>query len=304
MKLPDQLQFLENRNAIQHISTHTLKDKVILISGASSGIGKVSSYRLAKDGAKLILVGRNEEKLNQLKKDLEEKYATEVRIFIADYSRLESVNHCATLLNASLDKIDIIIHNAGIHSTKKIISQDGYELSFQINHLAHYLLTLKCQPLLLKSNDASILYINSEGHRFSRFNVDDYNFNHHHYSGLKGYGASKTAQLLSILALRKQADFQSIQLLAMHPGDVKSHIGENNGWLYRLFSHLIIQPLLRDTQLSANAIHALVSDPLFKKSDHLFYHLTIPEKVADHACDMIKAQSVLELSNTLLKTYL
>ena len=155
-----------------------------------------------------------------------------------------------------------------------------------------------------KSETPQILFINSEGHRFSAFDLNDYNFNKRHYTGLRAYGASKTAQLLTVLALKNDEVFKRITIFAMHPGDVKSNIGQNNGWIYRLFSHFFIQPFLRDPKSSAKAIHTLISDPIYKQINGQFYHLTILEKPANHACDLTLAIQVVQLSNKLLEAYL
>lgn len=304
MNYPDELIFLKNRSAKQRVSTVSLEKKVIVLSGATSGIGRVSAFRLAQDRAHLVLIGRNMAKLNALKEELISLYDTQVDTFMADYEDLASVKKAGIAIRNAFTKIDIVIHNAGIHSTQKIITNDGYELNFQINYLASYCLTQLLKPSLEKASPSLVLYINSEGHRFARFRSDDYNFKTHHYTGLRGYGSSKTAQLLSVLALKDEFKDRGITLMAMHPGDVKSNIGTNNGFLYRTFSRFFIQPMLRDPQSSAEAIHTLIADPFYKQVEDHFFHLTIAEIPAAHARDEMEAQKLIELSNQILKPYL
>ncbi len=304
MNYPDELIFLKNRNAKQRISQFSLNGKTIVLTGATSGIGRETAFRLAQDSIHLAIIIRDLQKGMELKSSIEHLTESKVSVFIADFSDLKSVSKVADEIKTKLDHIDVLIHNAGIHSTKKIITKDGFEQCFQINYLASYLLTQKLLPLLNTSKESTILYVNSEGHRFSSFDVTDYNFNKHHYTGLRAYGSSKTAQLLSVLVLNEDKNYKNMRFLCMHPGDVKSDIGKNNGFLYRLFSKLFIQPMLRDPKTSAIAIHCLLSDPFYREQHEQFYHLTIPEIAANHARDYVKAQELIELSNKLINDFI
>lgn len=300
MNYPDELIFLKNRNAIQKHSDFKITGKTVVLTGATSGIGRQTALRLAKDDIDLSIIIRDLEKGMLLKKEIESNTETKVQVLLADFSNLNSIKKLAKDMTSQLKKIDILIHNAGIHSTKRFTTVDGFEQTFQINYLASYLLSQLLLPLLQKSQNAIILYVNSEGHRFSDVDLDDVNFEKHHYTGLKAYGASKTAQLLSILVLQKYEAFKGISLIAMHPGDVKSNIGQNNGLIYRIFSKFFIQPFLRDPNTSAEAIHCLVSDPVYRENLKQFYHLTIEEPTAKHACNFEKAQKLIEITNEFI----
>ena len=116
------------------------------------------------------------------------------------------------------------------------------------------------------------------------------------YTGLKGYGASKTAQLLTVWELADQLQDTGVTINAMHPGDVKTNIGNNNGWLYRLFTRLVTNNMLKDPAISGEAIYYLAADPEMAGISGKFYHLTIEEKPAKHALDRQMGKRILELS--------
>lgn len=300
MNLPDELKFIENRNKPIHVSSFSCKHKTILLSGATSGIGLETAHRLAQDQAHLLLLVRNEEKGKALQKELMETYHASVDVVLANFESLTSLKKAAQEIQKQVEKLDIVIHNAGIHSTKRILTSEGIELGFMVNYLASFYLTQQLRPLLKKGNHPLVLYINSEGHRFSQWDFKDPFFMKRRYTGLKGYGSSKTAQLLSILALKEEYLKDSIRLLAMHPGDVKSSIGSNNGILYRTFSKVFIQPFLRNPKQSALAIHSLCVDPMYEDKTGLFYHLTHEEIPAPHARDVKNAQRLMEFSQSLI----
>lgn len=302
--LPEQLRFLENRKAIQKTTSASLSGKRILLSGATSGIGLASAHRLSEAKANLILLIRNLEKGMALKQELEERYSTEVSVYVADYEDLETIQKAAQQIKKDYESIDILVHNAGIHSTQRLRSKQGYELSFAVNYLAAFLLTQHMLPLLKKGHQPEILFVNSEGHRFGKVELDDLHFEHRHYTGLKGYGQSKTAQLLYMVHSQEELLKNGIRINAMHPGDVKSNIGQNNGPLYRVFSKFFIQPILQDVHKASSAMHYLLAEPSLLETTGTFYHLTIEEKPMDYALDKTIAQGLVEKSMEMVKEYL
>ena len=303
-ELPDQLKFLENRKAPLHQTQDSVQGKRILLSGATSGIGLASAHRLSKDGAELILLIRNLEKGMALKAELESLYHNSVHVFVADYEDLSLVSKAAEKIKQHFDSIDVLVHNAGIHSTKRKLSKQGHELSFAVNYLASFLLTRKLLPLLEKGTDPHIIYVNSEGHRFGKVHLEDLNFNKRHYTGLKGYGQSKTAQLLNMLHCASGLKKKGIRINAMHPGDVKSNIGQNNGLLYKTFSKFFIQPILQDVHRASDAMHYLLADKSLLNTSAHFFHLTTLEKPADYALDETLAKALVDKSLELIEAYL
>lgn len=299
MNYPDELMFLKNRKAQQTFSHASLHGKTIVLTGATSGIGLKTAHALAAGGANLVLVARNSKLALQVQSDLIATYGVNVKAIQADFTDLDEVHRAADQILQVTDRIDGLINCAGMHSTKLTFTKAGLETVFCVNHLAAFALTCRLLPRLKASAPSRILHINSEGHRFSTVNLDDLAWKHHHYTGLRGYGASKSAQLLTTWELHDRLQNSGVTINAMHPGDVRSNIGQNNGWLYRLFSKVMIQPMLKDAEISAKSIYTLMADPQLETSSGRFYHLTIEEIPAKHATDRSLSPEVFALSCTL-----
>lgn len=294
--LPEQLRFLQNRNAVQAVSEIRMDGKVVVLTGGTSGVGLSAARRLAQYGASLVLVARNQAKAETIKHELEDQYKAKVDVVIADFARLDDVRNAARQILTNTPKIDVLINCAGLHSTKRLFSEDGFELVFAVNHLASFLFTRLLLPRLKESAPSRILQINSEGHRFSRFHENDPNWKKHLYTGLKSYGASKTAQLLTVLTMAEELKDTGVSIHAMHPGDVLTAIGQNNGALYRWFFRHFTSKMLKDPAISGLAIHHLVTDPSLLTKSGTFFHLTIEETPAKHARSLEQAKLVFQKS--------
>jgi NAD(P)-dependent dehydrogenase (short-subunit alcohol dehydrogenase family) len=176
---------------------------------------------------------------------------------------------------------------------------NGLEASFAVNHLASFLLTRLLIDRMKASVPARIIQVNSQGHRFNGLDVNDLNWERQHYTELRGYGASKTTQLLTLWELANRLDGTGVTSNAMHPGSVLSNIGSKNGWLYRALKKLVIDRTLADPKVAGRAIHWLAADPAVDGVSGRFFNLTIEEKPARHALDRELGRRVWELSEEL-----
>jgi retinol dehydrogenase 13 len=289
---------LKNNKRTPKTCTDDCTGKLVLISGTTSGIGYHTALAYASRGADLICVNRNKEKTLQLCEKIEREYGVSCSWYLADYTRLDEVIAVGRQL-AALDRdIDVLIHNAGVFKTKKSITSDGYEQVYQVNFLSSCILTHMLKDKLIAQKEARILYVNSEGHRFALSGVplDDPHWKRHRYTGLKSYGVAKTAQLLSLIPFTSMFDGSGVTINAMHPGDVKTNMGENNGRIYRFFKHLFINTSARSPELSAQALYYLgVSNDLDSISGR-FFNFTTEEIPAPHALD---AEAAWRLWDTL-----
>ena len=152
-----------------------------------------------------------------------------------------------------------------------------------MNHLAPFLLTHLLLERLKQSAPARIIQVNSEGHRFGGLDLADLNWEHRRYNGYRGYGASKIAQLLTTWEFADRLQGTGVTINAMHPGDVRTNIGNNNGPLYRWFQRIAIGPTLKDPAISGEALYYLAAAPELADVSGRFFHLTIDEKPATHA---------------------
>ena len=242
------------------------------------------------------MVCRNAQKAEALRDQLTADYDVPVDVVTADFSILAQVRAAADTILARYPKIDVLINNAGMHATKRTLTPEGFETVFCVNHLASFLLTRRLLERMIQSAPSRIIQVNSEGHRFGGLDVDDLSWDKRHYTGLKGYGASKTAQLLTVWEFARQLEGTGVTINAMHPGDVKTDIGSNNGRLYRWFSRHVTARFLKDVGISGEALYYLAAEPALEDVSGRFFHLTVEEKPAAHALDAKMGQRIWALS--------
>ncbi len=280
------------------ICEKSFNNKLTIISGTTSGIGLSCANEYASHGSNLILINRNESKTIKQCDELKEKYNISCRYYICDYTNIEQVKNLGEKLCNLKDDIDVLIHNAGVYLTKRTFTNDGLEMVFQVNYLSSFILNFMLKEKLAKQKKSKILFVNSEGHRFAiaGLRLNDLDWKKHHYSGLKGYGSAKTAQLLSMITFSKYFENTNVTINSMHPGNVKSNMGENNGSLYKFFKHRIVSPSSRSPEISAKALYYLgVSDDIANENGN-FYNLTTKEIPAPHALDEEMAWKLWEKS--------
>jgi retinol dehydrogenase 13 len=283
----DMAAMLRNNKAEPKQTDEGCAGKLVVISGATSGIGRQTARLFASRGADLLCVNRNEAKSALLKEEIEREFGVSCRCLIADYSRLSDVHAAARALDGIPRAIDVLIHNAGVFNTKKILTADGLEEVFQVNYLASFIITCTLRERLKREGKARILLVNSEGHRFAieGLRLDDLGWNRRHYTGLRSYGSAKTAQLLSLIPLGAFFAGSGVTLNAIHPADVKTGMGENNGPVYRFFKHLMINSTARDPSISARSLYYLAVARELSGVSGKFFNLTTEETPAPHALD-------------------
>lgn len=299
-ELPDQLLFLKNRKAVQKHSDESMAGKLCVISGSTSGVGYEALKKLAQGGANIVMVCRNEEKAKSIKEAIEKQYPVFIDYVLADFSDLNQVRKAAMEILEKYPRIDVLINSAGIHSTKRLYNSDGHEMVFCVNHLAPFLFTNLLMKRLIESAPARIIQVNSEGHRFNGLNINDLDWKKRIYTGLRSYGASKTAQLLTVWELDKLLENTGVTINAMHPGEVRTNIGNNNGKLYRWFLHHVTWHFLKDSKISGEALYYLASSKELDQVSGKFFNLTIEEKPAKHALDPKKQKLMWNLSMNLI----
>lgn len=273
--------------------------KVSIITGATSGVGYHAARRLAKGGASLVLVCRNAVKAEKLRNELFHTYNSKAEIVVADFSRLSDVRKAAEFILEKYQRIDVLINNAGLHRTTRILTDEGFETVFCVNHLASYLFTRLLLERLIKNAPTRIIQVNSEGHRFGGLDLDDLTWSRRHYKGLQGYGASKVAQLLTVWELADLLEGAGVTINAMHPGAVRTNIGMDNGPLYRWSQRLFVRPLLAKAKISGEAIFYLAAAPEMQNVSGRFFNRTVEESPMPHALDRALGKRVWRISEEL-----
>lgn len=294
---------IKNNKKSPKICEDSAEGKLVVITGATSGIGKLTTEKYASKGADIICINRNKEKSEDLVKLIREKYDVKCDYFIADFGSMDDTyKACDYLLK--LDRpIDILIHNAGVYLTKKQYTSDGFEKVFMVNYLSSFILNYKLLDKLKNQIKARIILVGSEGHRFAAWGLrlDDMNWKKRRYSGLKSYGSAKLAQLQSILIFEELLRDSGVIINVMHPGAVKSDTGRENGMFYKKFKKKILDKRLKQTNISAEALYYLGVSIEVETITGKFFNLTTLEEPTPPALDIDEARKLWELSLKLGK---
>ncbi len=234
--------------------------KTILITGPTSGIGEEEAKALAGMGHSIVLLARNREKTEKLKNLISSETGNNIPdSFIFDLSSMAEVRAKAKLIKIKYPIIDVLINNAGMIYPERRLSKDGYELTFALNHLGHFLLTNLLIDNIIAAPQGRIINLSSEAHKMGRMNFEDINFKKH-YSSIKAYGQSKLANLLFTFELQRRLIQSNVTVNAVHPGVVKTGFGRDyNGFTGFLMN--LVRPFMRDAQKGAETVIWLASAP-------------------------------------------
>ena len=293
-KLANILAMLRNSRVMPKESKDDFKNKLLVITGATSGIGYCTARKYASHGANIICINRNEEKSKKVCEEICHDFDVKCDYGIADFTRISDVKRIGRELLKSEINIDVLIHNAGLYSTTKLFTDDNIEMVFQVIYLGSFILNYMLKDKLKAQKRARIIFVNSEGYRFaiSGLKLDDLRWEKNRYSGLGSYGAAKTAQLLSMIKFNEYFKDSGVTINACHPGQVKTNMGENNGWLYRFYKHYFVNPLSKPPEISATALYYLGVSKDVEGVSGKFFNLTTEEELAPHALDKEVAEEL------------
>jgi len=203
-----------------------MKNKVCIVTGANSGLGKETALELAELGATVVMMCRNEERGKEAQKEIIEATGNkEVELIICDLASFESTRNAAAEFKKKHKKLDVLVNNAGLITRKRSETEDGHETQFGTNHLGTFLLTNLLLDLLKKSAPSRVVTVSSTAHRFGRLNFRDLNAEKGRYSGIRAYGQSKLANVMFGYELARRLDGTGVTSNSLHPGGVNTNFG-------------------------------------------------------------------------------
>lgn len=289
---------IKNNRKKPLICDQDCKGKLVVISGATSGIGYAVAKKYASMGANILCINRNLQKSEQLKQEIESQYAVSCNFLIADLSSLEETYRVASQLVDLQTSIDVLIHNAGVFLTKKELTDDGLEKVFMVQYLASFVINYMLKDKLKSQEKSRIILVNSEGHRFAAWGIrlDDLNWERRSYGGLKSYGSAKLAQLLSMISFNEYFNGSGVTINAMHPGAVKTETGQENGRIYKWYKKNILDKSLKPASISAESIYYLGVSKEVESISGKFFNLTTLEIPSPPALDTETAKLLWNLS--------
>lgn len=300
---PNIRTMLSNMKRPPLINSEPFRDRLVVITGATSGIGYHTARKYASMGAHIIMVNRNPEKSESVRQEIASEFGTPIDYVIADLSLLADIQR-ATRHLLSLDRpIDVLIHNAGVHLESRHETVEGLEVNFVVHYLCPLLMTKMLVPKYQRDMTGRVIFVSSEAYRFAAWGLDlsDLQWLKRRYTGLAAYGAGKLAAILSMHILARELAPLSVTLNAMHPGMVRTESGKNNGRLYQWYKRNVLDKYSGSAESSAEALYYLGTSPEVDNVSDVFFHMTTPEELAPPAQDMQAAQDIWSATWDLLR---
>jgi retinol dehydrogenase-12 len=286
------------------MTTASMEGKRVMVTGATDGIGKETARGLARLGAHVIVVGRNPDKITATVKELQaEPGATKIDGLQADFTSLKQVRQLAATFQERYDRLDVLVNNAGAVFSRRGQTQDGFERTFGVNHLAPFLLTNLLLDTLTdtaqQTGEARIVNVSSAAHRIGKLNFDDLQ-NRQRYSGWLVYGQSKLANLLFTYELARRVAGTGITVNALHPGGVASSFGRNQPGLLTKLLGFVLRFGLTSAQGAQTSIY-LASSPEVAGITGQYFIDSKPAQSSPASHDAAVAERLWHLSNALTR---
>ena len=200
-----------------------MKDKIVLITGSTDGIGKQTAIELAQKGATVLIHGRSLKRGNAVIEEIiRQTNNSKIDLFISDFSSLKQVKELAEEIKAKHDRLDVLINNAGVYMKKRALTEDGYEMTLQVNHLAPFLLTNLLLDLLQHSIPSRIINVSSMAHS-SSIDFNDLQ-GEKNYSAYGAYALSKLANILFTFRLAELLKSTCVTVNCLHPGVINTKL--------------------------------------------------------------------------------
>ena len=233
-----------------------LKNKTVVISGATNGIGKAAAIELSKENPKLLFTYRNKHLADELLAEIKALSPDAlVHSVYCDFSKQDSIKKCADEIIDLCGNIDVLINNAGVVNTSYHETSEGIENTFAVNHLGYFLFTNLLLNKLKGENEARIVNVSSAAHSFVKeMQWEDINYKSNFGQGLRPYGQSKLANLLFTRYLSIKLSTENISVNAIHPGGVNTSLGSQNKAWYSKPIRLILRPFFRSPLKGAESI--------------------------------------------------
>ncbi len=276
----------------------SMQGKVCLVTGASSGLGFVTARGLARLGATVVMVCRNQQKGEAEQAEIKTASGNDkVDLLLADLSSQQSIRQLADEFKRKYDRLDVLVNCAGGVRGKRELTADGYEQTFALNHLGYFLLTNLLLDTLKASAPSRIVSVASEAQSFGRINFDDL-MGAKKYSAWGAYGQSKLANVMFTYELARQLAGSGVTANAVHPGVVRSGFGGDFGGIIGLGMKLI-RPFEITPERGAQTIIYLATSPEVEGVSGEYFSNKKPIKSKKQSYDVADQQRLWQVSEQL-----
>ncbi|HUT81905.1 MAG TPA: SDR family oxidoreductase [Candidatus Bathyarchaeia archaeon] len=240
---------------------NTLRNKICIVTGANSGVGKETTRQLVELGAHVVMVVRNKEKgLLALEEIKNSTRKDTLDLLICDFASQKSIRSFVTDFKKKYTRLDLLVNNHGLMNNKKLLTEDNIETTFAVNHLGYFLLTNLVLDLLKKSAPSRIINVSSGAYAaIKKWSLSDYNWETRKFSSFGAYGESKLYNIMFTQELAKQLKDFDVTVNTYTPGFTRSNFGKTT--LLMKISLVLLFPLSHSPSKAAKTAIYLASSP-------------------------------------------
>ncbi|MDO8307196.1 MAG: SDR family oxidoreductase [Actinomycetota bacterium] len=273
--------------------------RTVLVTGATSGIGKATALQLARMGAHVAITGRDSERTAVVATEIRAAGGTRVDAFVADMSSQVEVRRLAGAIRAVLPRIDVLVNNVGGYWNTRHVTVDGLERTFAVNHLAPFLLTHLLLDRLKEGPASRVVTVSSNAQAMGRIDFDDLQ-GERDYSGARAYNQSKLANVMFTYELARMLEGTTITANALHPGVVSTSFGaEDPGRAQRLLVPLI-RPFMKSPAQGAETSTYVATHPGLEHVSGCFFANSRPKRSSQRSTDRAAAARLWQASCDLI----
>ncbi len=278
-----------------------MRGKTVLVTGANTGIGLETAADLARRGAKVVITSRDEAKGAAAIQEIHHRQpGADVTVMTLDLAKLDDVRRFANAFDERYPNLHVLVNNAGLMQSERSVTADGFETTFQVNHLGPFLLTSLLVDKIKASAPARIVNVASTAHRGGRLDFDDLQ-SEHSYRGMRVYGTSKLCNILFTKELARRLEGTGVTANSLHPGTVRTGFardGDSKGFIaigVTIGSVFFKSP----AQGARTSIH-LATSPTVEGTTGGYYAKSKPAKSSSAARDDAAARRLWDESEKLL----
>jgi NAD(P)-dependent dehydrogenase (short-subunit alcohol dehydrogenase family) len=278
-----------------------MQDKIVMVTGATNGIGLESAKVLAAMGATIVGVGRNPQKCTDAAAQITQVTGnSKVEFLVADLSVQVQVRQLAETFKQKYQRLDVLLNNAGAFFAKREESLEGIEMTWALNHLNYFLLTDLLLDVLKASAPARIVNVSSGAHTGAkRINFEDVEFKAG-FSGWSAYGHSKLANVMFTYELARRLDGTKVTATVLHPGFVATGFGHNNGGVMRSGMAIMQKIIAKKPEQGAETSVFLASSPAVEGVTGKYFSSKKETKSSAVSYDVAAQQHLWELSEQMV----
>jgi NAD(P)-dependent dehydrogenase (short-subunit alcohol dehydrogenase family) len=281
-----------------------MAEKVVLITGGNTGIGKEAAVGLANLGARVVITSRDEERGRAAREEIAERSGNDtVEVMLLDLASFRSIRAFAADVLDRFDRLDVLVNNAGLILRRRTETEDGFEATFGINHLGHFLLTDLLVDRLKASAPSRVVVVASDAHKGARRGLDfDDLQSERGYRWMDAYNKSKLANIYFARELARQLDGSDVTANALHPGFVRSDFGRGGdlGKLYGWGIKYLAGPFAISPERGARTTTYLASSPEVENVTGGYFYKCKPSKPSGTAQDDDAARRLWDVSERLV----